>query len=161
MRSRPKILWRTAVLVRPNVPVPATHSEEENADPLPELRMDLPPPPPPLSVRNIPPRPRVAAPSQTADDTETKPEAPLIAPQVTDAEASAAKQQMNFSLSVAEKNLARIKGRTLNPVQTDLASKVRGFISDARGAARASDWTRARDLARKAQVLSEELAHLL
>jgi hypothetical protein len=38
---------------------------------------------------------------------------------------------------------------------------VKGFISDAREAGRAGDWPRARDLAKKAQVLSEELANSL
>jgi hypothetical protein len=46
----------------------------------------------------------------------------------------------------------------LNAVQSDLASKVRSFISDAREAGRAGDWGRSRDLAKKAQVLSQELA---
>jgi hypothetical protein len=47
----------------------------------------------------------------------------------------------------------------LNPTQADLAAKVRSFIADAREAGKAGDWSRARDLARKAQVLSEELAN--
>jgi hypothetical protein len=49
----------------------------------------------------------------------------------------------------------------LNAAQTDLASKVRSFISEARAAAGVSNWIRARDLAKKAQVLSEELAKSL
>jgi hypothetical protein len=46
----------------------------------------------------------------------------------------------------------------LNAAQSDLASKIRGFIKDAREAAQIADWSRARSLAKKAQVLSEELA---
>jgi hypothetical protein len=42
-------------------------------------------------------------------------------------------------------------------MQADLASKARGFVSDARDAARAGDWDRARSLAKKAQILSQEL----
>jgi hypothetical protein len=61
-------------------------------------------------------------------------------------------------LNVAEHNLAAASGKPLNATQADLASKVRSFISDAREAGRSGDWTRARDLAKKAQVLSEELA---
>jgi hypothetical protein len=90
-----------------------------------------------------------------------KPEVPLIAPQLSAEEASAAKQQTDQSLNIAEKNLATTQGKKLSPPQTDLASKVRGFVSDARDAARAGDWVRARDLAKKAQVLSEELAKSL
>jgi hypothetical protein len=58
---------------------------------------------------------------------------------------------------VAERNLAAAAGKSLNAMQSDVASKVRSFISDAREAGRAGDWVRARDLAKKAQVLSEEL----
>jgi len=61
------------------------------------------------------------------------------------------------SLTVAERNLAAAAGKSLNAMQSDVASKVRNFISDAREAGRAGDWVRARDLAKKAQVLSEEL----
>ncbi|MDP9338271.1 MAG: hypothetical protein M3P45_05320 [Acidobacteriota bacterium] len=64
---------------------------------------------------------------------------------------------MLASLSVAEKNLARAQGKRLNSTQSDLAAKVRGFIDDARSAGHDGDWTRARSLATKAQVLSEEL----
>jgi hypothetical protein len=60
-------------------------------------------------------------------------------------------------LAAAERNLAAVAGKSLNATQSDLASKVRIFISDARESGRAGDWTRARDLAKKAQVLSEEL----
>jgi ribosomal protein S20 len=41
-----------------------------------------------------------------------------------------------------------------------MVSKIRGFIKDAREAAHAGDWTRASSLAKKAQVLSEELVGL-
>jgi hypothetical protein len=46
----------------------------------------------------------------------------------------------------------------LNPTQSDLVSKIQGFLKDAREAAQAGDWSRARSLAKKALVLSEELA---
>jgi len=39
-----------------------------------------------------------------------------------------------------------------------LISKITGFIKDAREAANIADWNRARSMAKKAQVLSEELA---
>jgi hypothetical protein len=81
----------------------------------------------------------------------------VIEPQLTPAEISAARQQMSSGLTVAEKNLARSQGKALNPTQSDLAAKIRGFIGDARAAERDGDWTRARSLATKAQVLSEEL----
>jgi hypothetical protein len=82
-------------------------------------------------------------------------------PELTAEEAKAAKQQTGQSLGIAERNLEATRGRNLNAAQTDLASKVRSFVSEARDAARVSDWVRARDLAKKAQVLSEELAKSL
>jgi hypothetical protein len=51
--------------------------------------------------------------------------------------------------------------KSLNPAQLDLASKVRSFVTEARESANAGDWNRARNAAKKAQVLSEELASSL
>jgi len=68
-----------------------------------------------------------------------------------------AQQQTNASLSIAEKNLPVRGGKRLNAAQTDLVSKIRGFLKDAREAAQVADWARARSLSKKAQVLSEAL----
>jgi hypothetical protein len=131
---------------------------EESVDPVPELRLEIPPPPPLLAVRSTPSRPRVA-PAPAADSgAAAKPEVPVIAPQLSAAESSAAQQQMTSSLAVAEKNLAYSQGKKLNATQTDLAAKIKEFVDDARAAGREGDWTRARSLATKAEVLSEELA---
>ncbi len=132
-------------------------------DPLPELRFEL----PPFSGRLIfarsgPPRPRGSTPPPiaTGNDTE-KSEAPTIAPQLTSQESAVAEQQTNQSLRIAESNLQSARGKNLNATQTDLISKIRGFIKDAREAAQITDWSRARSLAKKAQVLSEELVDSL
>jgi len=85
----------------------------------------------------------------------------MIAPQLTPRESVLARQQTNQSLSIAEKNLESARGKNLNAAQSDLVSKIRGFIKDAREAAQITDWSRARSLAKKAQVLSEELASSL
>ena len=82
----------------------------------------------------------------------------MIAPQLTPQETAVAQQETNQILNIAEKNLARTRGKSLNAAQSDLASKVRSFLKDAREAAQGGDWGRARSLAKKAQVLSEELA---
>jgi len=163
MRKRPNIPWATAVQVRP---VAQAHTLEGNdvlEDPLPELRFEL----PPFSGRLIfarsgPPRPRGSTPPPiaTGNDTE-KSEAPTIAPQLTSQESAVAEQQTNQSLRIAESNLQSARGKNLNATQTDLISKIRGFIKDAREAAQITDWSRARSLAKKAQVLSEELASSL
>jgi hypothetical protein len=131
---------------------------DESVDPVPELRLELPPSPPLLSVRTGPARPHAAPVPAAESNVSNKPEPPIIAPQLTSAEINAARQQMIASLSVAERNLARSQGKTLNATQSDLAAKIKGFIGDARSAGHDEDWTRARSLATKAQVLSEELA---
>jgi hypothetical protein len=83
---------------------------------------------------------------------------PTLAPQLSRQESTVAQQETNQSLSIAEKNLAGTRGKNLNPTQSDLVSKIMGFLKDAREAAQAGDWSHARSLAKKAQVLSEELA---
>jgi hypothetical protein len=82
----------------------------------------------------------------------------MLAPPITPQESVVAQQQANQSLSIAEKNLALTRGKNMNAAQADLVSKIRSFIKDAREAAQSADWSRARSLAKKAQVLSEELA---
>jgi hypothetical protein len=153
---------RTAAVVHPKMPATMaprpTPLADETIDPVPELRLELPPPPPLLASHDVPARPRVAPAPERETSTASKPEAPVIAPQLTPEETNAARQQMVQSLSVAEKNLARSQGRTLNSNQSDLASKIKGFIGDARSAGKEGDWTRARNLATKAEVLSVELA---
>jgi len=136
-------------------PAPLT---DASADPVPDLKLELPPPPSALTARSEPARPRVAPVAAPENTVSRKPEVHVIAPQLTPAETTSARQQMLASLNVAEKNLARSQGKRLNTTQADLAAKVKGFIGDARTAEHDGDWTRARSLATKAQVLSEELA---
>jgi hypothetical protein len=160
MRKRPSIAWATAVQVRPATPAQTTETNSVPEDLLPELRPELPASPSHLiTVRGAPPRPRGSAPPSvgTGNDTE-KLDPPMIAPQISPQESLVAQQQTNASLSIAEKNLASARGKNLNATQSDLVSKIRGFIKDAREAAQSMDWSRARSLAKKAQVLSEELA---
>jgi hypothetical protein len=165
-RNKTPVSWRGAGLSRPIVPPTVTAPKprplpDESVDPVPELQLELPPPPPLLAVHTAPARPRVAPTPAAENNAESKPEAPVIAPQMSDAEASAARQQMTSSINQAEKNLARSQGKTLNANQSDLAAKIKQFIGDAQSASREGDWTRARSLATKAQVLSEELASSL
>ena len=160
--------WRGAGLLRPTIPAAAispssSHQPptDDSVDPVPELTLEMPLPPSALTVRSEPARPHVAPPPAPENSVSRKPEAPVIAPQLTPAETTSARQQMIVSLSVAEKNLARSRGKNLNSTQMDLAAKVKGFIGDARSAEHDGDWTRARSLATKAQVLSEELVSSL
>ena len=160
VRRRSAIPWATAVQVRP-----VLQARADDVDLVaPEFNIDLEPLAPLMvPVRTAPPRPHVApAPSPTPAASaaeEGKPRAPTIAPQLTTAEFAAAQQETNQSLDIAEKNLAATRGKTLNAAQSDLVSKIKGFLKDAREAARTGDWVLARNLAKKAQVLSEELLH--
>jgi hypothetical protein len=152
--------WATAKLARPVPLAPANAPPLDSAgnESLMDAALDAPPPPSPLgAIQNAPPRPRVpvAPASQTAS---ARPEAPQIVPQLTAAETTAAQQQTSSSLAIAEKNIAAARGRPLNATQSDLASKVRSFLAEAHEAAHVGDWTRASSAAKKAQVLSEELA---
>jgi hypothetical protein len=160
MKKRPNIPWATAVQVKPVVQARTAIGDYASEDLGPELRLDLPPFPGHfIPVRTAPPRPRAnTPPSATAGADAEKLGAPLIAPQLTPQESAIAQQQTTQSLSAADKNLESARGRTLNAAQSDLVSKIRSFIKDAREAVQIADWSRARSLAKKAQVLSEELA---
>jgi hypothetical protein len=161
-RKRPTVHWQTASLVRPRVPQPRATTgdaaEPELAEPV-ELRLEL-PAPPPLNATARPARPRVATPQPVATEP-SKPQTPFVAPQLSAAESSTAQTDTNASLAAAEHGIEAARGKTLNAAQTDMASKINGFMADARAAAATGDWTSAQTLARKAQLLSEELAKSL
>jgi hypothetical protein len=150
--------WATAVLVRPHLPATAA----SDAGPAPDLLPMMPPPPSPLNAgRSGPWRPQTAASAAAERETPEKAAQPLLAPQLSEEETKASRQQTADSLDRAEHNLQAIRGRTLTAAQTDLASKVHSFVVEARSAASQGDWLRATALAKKAQVLSEELASSL
>jgi hypothetical protein len=157
--------WATASVVRPRKPLaapgykPPTLTEETP----PDLPWNFLPSTPNLMFVRQPARPRVAAPpapESSAEAAKTS-STPLLAPQLSEQETAAARQQMNDSISVAQHNLTEAKKHKLNAAQNDLASKVDSFLDDARNAVTEGDWTRAKNLAKKAQVLSDELAQSL
>jgi hypothetical protein len=157
MRKRPSISWATAIQVRPTTLDVAV--KDIPVDQVPDLRPEVPSFPLHLmTAHSAPPRPRVIAPSSAGGGNDAeKSEAPLLVPQLSATETVTAQQQTNQSLIMAEKNLQSTRGKRLNAAQLDLASKVKGFIKDAREAVTNADWARARSLSKKAQVLSEEL----
>jgi hypothetical protein len=155
-RKKPAIPWSTAVLVRPILLQRAAPNIDVD-DPVPDLRFEIPPPPAPLATRIAPARPRSVAPTTTQNAPIAKPDTPQIVPGLSTEESASLRQETDRNLSSAERNLAATAGKSLDATQADLASKVSSFISDAREAGRAGDWARARDLAKKAQILSEEL----
>ena len=108
-----------------------------------------------------PPRPRVAPSPAPEPSRSEKGAEPIIAPEVPTQEMQAAKNDSEHSLDVAEKNLSLATGKNLNSMQQDLVSKVRGFSDTAREAMKAGDWVRAKNLSKKAEVLSAQLASSL
>jgi len=161
-RKRPTVHWQTASVVHPRVPQPRAttgdSAEPELEEPA-ELQLEL-PAPAPLNASERPARPRVATPQPAAPEP-SKPQIPFVAPQLSVAESSTAQAETNASLAAAEHGIEAARGKTLNAAQTDMASKISGFMADARAAAATGDWTSAQTLARKAQLLSEELAKSL
>jgi|SRR5215469_894317 len=158
---RAHIAWATAVQVRP-LPQPHTSPPDDMEFDAPVINLDLAPLVAMMvPIRSAPPRPHVnpaPAPAANAPPADAeKPEAPTIAAQLPKEELAAAQQETSQSLEIAEKNLASTRNKQLNAAQSDLASKIKGFLKDAREAMKTGDWGRARNLAKKAQVLSEEL----
>jgi exosome complex RNA-binding protein Csl4 len=86
-----------------------------------------------------------------------KPADPLIEPDLTQEELNTAKSGTQQSLNIVESNLAETQGKKLNSAQQDVVSKIHGFMETAREAIKNGDWVRARNLAKKAEVLSYEL----
>ena len=154
--------WATAIRVRPRPPMPAPGYKPQPIDEsAPDLAWDFAPRVSRLVVLRQPARPRVPVQSAPESSVSAKTETPLLAPQLSEQEITAAQQQMNESVAVAQRNLTNAKGHQLNTTQTDLASKVNSFLEESKAAVKDGDWTRARNLAKKAQVLSEELAQSL
>ncbi len=110
------------------------------------------PVPPPEPARPAPPR------KPAADVPATpKPAVPVISPQISPADQAAYEQRITENLTTAERNLQQASAHQLNASQKDMAEKIRSFVDQAHEAMQASDWTRAQNLAQKAQVLSSEL----
>jgi hypothetical protein len=150
--------WNASAHMRPLSPEVQESQLNDGSDIVPDLQPELTPPPSTLVIaRSAPPRPRVAA-APPPTEAPVKTDVPQLAPQLSAAEASAAQQQTSQSLGIAEKNMGASEGKTLNAAQQDLASKVRSFMAEAQEAVRTADWIRARNAAKKAEVLSQELA---
>jgi hypothetical protein len=153
--------WAAANNVRPIAPKTIS-SDVSNEDLFADLSIGVPAPPSIVGgAPSGPPRPRVQVVAPGNNNASHVPEAPMIAPQLSPEQTAQAQQQAAASVSIAEKNIAASQGRSLNAMQSDLASKVRSFLAEAREAAQVGDWTRASSAAKKAEVLSQELASSL
>ena len=63
----------------------------------------------------------------------------------------------NQMLGTTEANLKKVAGRQLSPNEQDMVNQARQFMEQSKAAVAAGDLERARTLAWKAQLLSEEL----
>jgi hypothetical protein len=155
-KEPPKASITQLVNFRPPIVPPRTGSEL--ADP-PDIPVDTAEAPPELvTARSAPAKPRVApSPAAEPEKPEKKSE-PAIVPELTSQEAQAAQEETERNLDATAKNLTQVTGKPLNASQQDLASKVHGFAENAREAMKTGDWVRAKNLSKKAVVLSEELA---
>jgi len=143
-------------VVHPVIPretTPALEAPPDLSAEVPEL--------PELGLNRTQPAKPHVAPAPAPEPTAEKHVEPTIAPEVTTEEMIAAKTQTKHDLDVAEHNLTMAQGKSLNPTQQDLASKIRGFADNAREAMRAGDWTKAKNFSKKAEVLSEQLVESL
>ena len=153
-KKRPAFPVNHLAISRPIVPQPL---EVSLTDP-PEISSEAELVPRLVVPRAAPPKPRIAAAPAPGPAAAEKPPEPIIAPELSDEQLSAAKSETQQSLIVAEKNLGLVQGKTLDATQQDLVSKIRGFVDSAREAMKGNDWQRARTQAKKAEVLSKEFA---
>jgi len=73
------------------------------------------------------------------------------------AQASHERDTANQMLGATQANLKKIAGRQLTPNQQDMVNQIHQFMDQSKTAVDAGDLDRARTLAWKAQLLSEEL----
>ncbi|HEY1470433.1 MAG TPA: hypothetical protein VGF61_15425 [Candidatus Acidoferrum sp.] len=125
----------------------------------PDLEVESVEMPPRLAPpRGAPVKPHVAvAPPAEPQPVEEKAAEPMILPDLTADQLNAAKAETQQSLDAAESKLGRTQGKQLNATEEDVASKVRGFMESAREAMKNGDWVRAKNQAKKAEVLAMQL----
>jgi hypothetical protein len=148
--------WAAVSQVRPNPPVVRTETNVA----LPDIAPDLTIAPPENSVkllgsRPVPARPRVESPRPAGPSNASKTQ--TLVPELSPQETAAAQQQFSESVAIAKKHLAIAKNKNLSVLQADTVAKVNAFLKEADEASAEGDWGRARNLAKKAQILSEDL----
>ena len=80
-----------------------------------------------------------------------------LAPSVTDQQASQQRQSTAQLLAATDANLTKISARQLTSSQQDMVNQIRNYMQQAKTAESAGDLQRARNLAFKAQLLSDEV----
>lgn len=80
-----------------------------------------------------------------------------LAPSLTEQQSSAQKQNISQLLTTTDANLKKLSGRQMNSTQQDTMAQIQQYVEQAKAATAAGDMERARNLAVKARLLSEEL----
>jgi hypothetical protein len=80
-----------------------------------------------------------------------------LAPSVTDQQASQQRQSTAQLLAATDANLTKISARQLTSSQQDMVNQIRNYVQQAKEAEKAGDLQRARNLAFKAQLLSDDV----
>jgi hypothetical protein len=78
-----------------------------------------------------------------------------LAPSVTDQQASQQRQSTAQLLAATDANLTKISARQLSSSQQDMVTQIHNYMQQAKAAETAGDLQRARNLAFKAQLLSD------
>jgi GH24 family phage-related lysozyme (muramidase) len=81
-----------------------------------------------------------------------------LSPGMTQEQASHQRQRTEQLLDATENNLRQLAGRSLNQNQQDTIAQIHNYMAGARSALKDGDPQRARTLAFKARLLSDELA---
>ncbi|HTE87504.1 MAG TPA: hypothetical protein VK639_00995 [Terriglobales bacterium] len=97
------------------------------------------------------PRKKVVRNGSTADPVVQ------LAPSVTDQQASQQRQSTAQLLASTDANLNKISARQLTSSQQDMVNQIHNYMQQAKAAETAGDLQRARNLAFKAQLLSDEV----
>lgn len=112
---------------------------------------------PPGTPGPAPPKRPAPTVSKPEDEPATHPEPLQILPQLSAHDQAVYEQQTNEDISIAEKNLQQASGKKLSAEQQDLVEKVHSFVTQARDASKQGDWSRAKNLAQEAHLLSTDL----
>lgn len=110
-----------------------------------------------ITVPERPTPPRRIVASSEPEAEPVKPAPLQISPQLTSQEVARLQGDIENDLRTARQNLNSVVSKRMNSFQQELADKVHSFMDQTRDAQNSSDWVRARSLAEKARIVSEDL----
>jgi hypothetical protein len=110
-----------------------------------------------ITVPERPAPPRRVVASSEPEPEPTKPAPLQISPQLSQQEISRLQGDIENDLRAARLNLNSVVSKRMNSFQQELADKVHSFMDQTRDAQNSADWVRARSLAEKARIVSEDL----